>query len=159
MFATHSGLWEPRKRQENSIACLPMRGAEGTSLFQGILFRKLWPNCEPRKLGEGQKRDLKEKEREAFLFANSSRMEAYNGLHWANHCLFFLLHYVSSEQAVFLTFSWNTHVAQPQWVLTQPHIKLLFNQIVKLGGASHFCSAPPLFGQDSISTWKAQLSR
>lgn len=54
---------------------------------------------------------------------------------------------VSSERAVFLTSSWNTHVAQPLWVLTQPCIKLLFNQLTKLGGAFCFCSASLSLGQ------------
>lgn len=63
----NSGLGEPRERQ-NSAACLPMEEVEGSSLFQGIFFGKLCPNCQPRRLGEGQKRDLKGKGRGSFSF-------------------------------------------------------------------------------------------
>lgn len=115
--------------------------------FKGFSLGSSAPLVNQGDLERGRRETWREREKKLFFSLAAAEWKPTMGftelIRVLSSCFIMC---VSCEQAVFLT-SWNTHVAQPLWVLAQPCIKLLFNQFMKLGGAFCFCSASLSFGQ------------
>lgn len=117
--------------------------------FKGFSLGSSAPLVNLGDLERGRRETWREREEEAFLLvSSSSRMEAHNGLHWANQGPFFLLHYVREFRAGRFPNLQLKHTCGPATLgAPQPCIKLLFNQFTKLGGVFCFCLPPSLLAR------------
>lgn len=67
--------------QEKPLAGLAIGKAESASLFQGICFGKLSPECQPTVLGEPQEERPKGSGQSDAFLSLAARMDTHNGLH------------------------------------------------------------------------------